>query len=192
MGLHRIEFRETGNSSRAWASFDELTRNKNPVAVARRYLRLVNHVANKPGGYDQVLSGARVYRVGVWPEGDTFLREVRAEQTPAEKERIRQRRTRAVITGLTQVQCSVLLTLGRFASWGGLTAKQLADAMWRRRFQRAKGRRKNGMRLGAERSLQRLVDLRLVIKREDQREDALASYWLTKAGANVVEQLRAQ
>lgn len=90
-----IVFRETGaDRGPCWGSFDEVTSHPDPVKVARRYIRLVNHWANKPGGYDQVLARARVYQQGIWPAGDRLIAEVRAAKSPAEKERAKRRAAR--------------------------------------------------------------------------------------------------
>lgn len=96
MTMYRIELRETGAARNGpWATYDEMTEHPDPVKVARRYIRFVNHIHNKPGGYDQVLARARVFRVGIWPEGDTFVKEVRAGLSPFEKERAKRRRRAA-------------------------------------------------------------------------------------------------
>lgn len=100
--LHRIEFRETGaDRGGPWATFAETTKHPDPTKVARRYIRLVNHLANKPGGYDQVLAAARVYRVGLWPGGDTFVKEIRVRSPrPKRKPTIASKAYRTMRNGM--------------------------------------------------------------------------------------------
>jgi hypothetical protein len=75
MALYRIATYEVGEKI---PTSDGLTRFADPVRLARRYLRFVNHAWNKPGGYDKVVSKADVSQVGIWPDGESFLKTVRA------------------------------------------------------------------------------------------------------------------
>ena len=66
MTLYRILLRETGSTVHGWTTF-YVTKHKDPVKVAKRLLRLINHLGNYPGGYDQIYSRAGVQPIGTWP-----------------------------------------------------------------------------------------------------------------------------
>lgn len=77
--LYRILLGEAGASG--WVD-SYVTRHPDPVKVAKRLMRLVNHLENYPGGYDQVYSRVGIQRVGIWPDGDGFITVVRAGRSP--------------------------------------------------------------------------------------------------------------
>ena len=75
MALYRICVYEVGEKIPTWCS---ATKSRDPVTLARRYLRFVNHACGGPGGNDRTVSKADVTCVNIWPEGESFIKTVRA------------------------------------------------------------------------------------------------------------------
>jgi hypothetical protein len=73
--LYRIEVYEVGERIPTFAS---TTRFRDPVRLARRYLRFLNNAWGGPGGNDKSVSKANVVFVGIWPDGgEKLLKTVR-------------------------------------------------------------------------------------------------------------------
>ncbi len=75
MALYEIEAYEVGERIPTWTV---ATHNKDPLKVARRYLRFVNYCCGGPGGHDRTVSRVAVYLVRTWPDGRSLLKTVRA------------------------------------------------------------------------------------------------------------------
>lgn len=77
MTPHSLEVYEPGGSI---PSYRRRTLHPNPRLIARRYLRWVNYIEGRPGGVYPCIQRIRIYKCGVWPEGDTYVGETRVRK----------------------------------------------------------------------------------------------------------------
>jgi len=75
MALYRLCVYEVGEKIPTWSVY---TKAREPAALARRYLRFVNHACGGPGGNDRTVSKADVTRINIWPDGESLINTVRA------------------------------------------------------------------------------------------------------------------